>query len=28
MCSMTPVNVKKTIHRAKKKLETLLEREA
>ena len=28
MCSMTPANVKKTIHRAKKRLETLLEREA
>ena len=28
MCSMTPANVKKTIHRAKKKLEVLLEREA
>ena len=28
MCSMTPANVKKTIHRAKKKLEALLEREA
>lgn len=28
MCSMTPANVKKTIHRAKKKLEMLLEREA
>jgi len=28
MCSMTPANVKKTIHRAKKKLETLLGREA
>ena len=28
MYSMTPANVKKTIHRAKKKLEALLEREA
>ena len=28
MCSMTPANVKKTIHRAKKRLEMLLEREA
>ena len=28
MCSMTPANVKKTIHRAKKKLEVLLEKEA
>ena len=28
MCSMTPANVKKTIHRAKKKLESLLEKEA
>ena len=28
MCSMTQANVKKTIHRAKKRLETLLEREA
>ena len=28
MCSMTPANVKKTIHRAKKKLELLLEKEA
>ena len=28
MCSMTPANVKKTIHRAKKKLEALLEKEA
>ena len=28
MYSMTPANVKKTIHRAKKKLETLLEKEA
>ena len=28
MCSMKPANVKKTIHRAKKKLELLLEKEA
>ena len=28
MCSMTRANVKKTIHRAKKKLESLLEEEA
>lgn len=28
MCSMTKANVKKTIHRAKKKLESLLEEEA
>lgn len=28
MCSMTKANVKKTIHRAKKKLESLLEKEA